>query len=401
MTAWWRLKPTPRPGLCMTDLQAPSPVRILHLEDSEPDHRLAQRALAKANLACLLDRADTLAEFELALAANAYDLVLADYHLPGFTALDAWSRMQDAALQLPFVLLSGAIGESAAVQAIQLGMSDYLAKDDMQRLGPVVQRALQSHQTRMAQARADAELAASERRLAELTAHLHTAIEEERAAIARDIHDDIGGALAAIRFDLAWLQRHHTDAPTQVHLQTANDMLQQAVTASQNIMMNLRPAVLDQGLGPALEWLVAGFAKRTQVAVRLNCQISSGSLGVSALHKTVELTAYRTAQEALTNAAKHAICTRIQIECADAQGLLTLEISDNGTGIDAADRHKPRSFGLRGLNERAKTVGGWLDISPASGGGTCITLSVPLETTKTPAPGRSDHESDFQPGLST
>ena len=371
----------------MSDTPATPPLRILHLEDAAPDHQLAQRALAKAGLVCVLDRVDTLADFEAALNANTYDLVLADYHLPGFTALEAWACLQQAAHPLPFVLLSGAIGESAAVQAIQLGMSDYLAKDDMARLGPVVQRALQTHQTRLAQERADAELATSERRLAELTAHLHTAIEDERAAIAREIHDDVGSALAAIRFDLAWMQRHPADAATQTHVQTASEMLQHALSASQNIMMNLRPAVLDQGLGPALEWLVAGFARRTQLEVRLNCQ-----LGSNPLPKPVELTAYRTAQEALTNAAKHAACTRIQIECADAQHLLTLEISDNGSGIEDAHRHKPRSFGLRGLNERAKTVGGWLDVSRASTGGTCITLSVPLDI---PLTSRAEQ----QPGL--
>ena len=360
----------------MSDTAAPPPLRILHLEDAAPDHQLAQRALAKAGLTGVLERVDTLADFEAALNANTYDLVLADYHLAGFTARDAWAVMQQADKDLPFVLLSGAIGESAAVQAIQLGMSDYLAKDDMARLGPVVQRALQTHQTRQAKERADAELADSERRLAELTAHLHTAIEDERAAIAREIHDDIGSALAAIRFDLAWMERHHADAATQSHVQTASEMLQHAVIASQNIMMNLRPAVLDQGLGPALEWLVAGFARRTQLDVRLNCQ-----LGSNPLPKTVELTAYRTAQEALTNAAKHAACSVIRIDCADAQDLLTLEISDNGTGIEEAHRHKPRSFGLRGLNERAKTVGGWLDISRANTHGTCITLSVPLHAT--------------------
>ena len=384
----------------MSDTPVLSPMRILHLEDSVPDHQLAQRALTKAGLTCVMDRADTLADFESAFAATAYDLVLADYHLPGFTALDAWAALRGRAHRPPFVLLSGAIGESAAVEAIQSGMSDYLAKDDLQRLGPVVQRALQTQQTRLAKEHADNELAASERRLAELTAHLHTAIEDERAAIAREIHDDIGGALAAIRFDLAWLQRHHADTATQTHVQTASEMLQQAVSASQNIMMNLRPAVLDQGLGPALEWLVAGFAKRTQIEVRLNCHLGSGPPGTTLLTRSIELTAYRTAQEALTNAAKHAACTRVQIECADAQNLLTLEVSDNGTGMDASHRDKPRSFGLRGLNERAKTVGGWLDISRASSGGTCITLSVPLHAAPAhPVPNHSG--SGRQTGLQT
>lgn len=98
----------------MSDTAAPPPLRILHLEDAAPDHQLAQRALAKACLTGVLERVDTLADFEAALNANTYDLVLADYHLAGFTARDAWAVMQQADKDLPFVLLSGAIGESAA-----------------------------------------------------------------------------------------------------------------------------------------------------------------------------------------------------------------------------------------------------------------------------------------------
>ena len=101
-------------------------------------------------------------------------------------------------------------GEAAAVDAIRLGMADYVLKDDMVRLPHVIERACEVHQARLARERAIAELAASQRRLADLTEHLQSSIEQERAAIAREIHDDIGGALTAIRFDLAWVARHST-----------------------------------------------------------------------------------------------------------------------------------------------------------------------------------------------
>lgn len=93
----------------------------------------------------------------------------------------------------PFVLLSGAIGEAAAVDAMRLGMADYLLKDDMSRLPHVISRALEVHDARWAREKAVAELAASQHRLAELAEHLQTSIEQERASIAREIHDDIGG----------------------------------------------------------------------------------------------------------------------------------------------------------------------------------------------------------------
>ena len=297
--------------------------------------------------------------------------------LPGFTAIDAWTALlecQDGGPPPPpFILLSGAIGESAAVQAIQLGMSDYLAKDDMARLGTVVLRALAAHQTLMAKEQADTELAASEQRLAEFAEHLQSAIEQERAAIAREIHDDIGGSLAAVKFDLAWIARHGDGDDLKAHVQTAIDMLQQAMAASQSIMMNLRPPVLDQGLAAALEWLCSGFEKRTGIEVRLGSPAILGTLA-----RNVELTAYRTAQEALTNVQKYARCQWVRVDVSDTQGVLTLEIADNGCGIAPADLDKPQSFGLRGLRERARTVGGWLDVSAGQRGGTSIILSVPL-----------------------
>ena len=198
-------------------------------------------------------------------------------------------------------------------------------------------------------------------------------IEQERASIAREIHDDIGGSLAAVRFDLSWIGRHSADPSTLGHVKAATDMLQHALDASQRIMMNLRPAILDQGLVAAVQWLASGFTKRTAIAVKVHTSPEMG-----ALSKAIQLVAYRTAQEALTNISKYAQCSQVVIDLSDAEGVLTLEVRDNGLGISAAERGKPKAFGLRGLGERAKTVGGWLDVSSHPGKGTSIILSVPL-----------------------
>ena len=152
-------------------------------------------------------------------------------------------------------------------------------------------------------------------------------------------------------------------------------MLQHAVGASQRIMMNLRPAILDQGLAAAIEWLASEFERRTGIRTRVRTAVRQPGVD-----KAVQLTAYRTAQEALTNISKHAGCSEVRIELSDAERVLTLEITDNGRGIMAPDRNKPKSFGLKGLQERARTVGGWLDISSRAGQGTSITLSIPLTT---------------------
>jgi signal transduction histidine kinase len=353
---------------------AEKPINILHLEDSEVDHQLVCRTLDKAALAYTIARVDTLTAFIQEAASAQVDLILADYRLSGFTALDAWAALPAAENRPPFVLLSGAIGEAAAVSAIQSGISDYLRKEDLARLELVIRRAMEVHHTRIAKEMADRELAASERRLAEFAEHLQSAIERERAAIAREIHDDIGGSLAAVKLDLAWLARHSEDGAHLAHLQTASEMLAQAMGASQRIMMDLRPAILDQGLFAAVQWLTASFERRTGIKVEFHANNEK-----LAPPKAVGLTAYRTAQEALTNASKYARCDMVRLELSDAEGVLTLEITDNGVGMTRQEVEKPQAFGLRGLKERARTVGGWLDVSSRAGQGTSVILSVPLD----------------------
>lgn len=363
-------------------------LRILHLEDSLVDHELARLALQRAKLQFSMERVDTLENFDRALATSP-DVVLADYQLPGFNALDAWRHVQEAGLasRIPVILLSGAIGETAAVQAIQEGISDYLLKDSIGKLAHTITRALEIHQARREREHAARELAASQQRLAELAEHLQSSIEQERSAIAREIHDDIGGALTAVKFDLAWLSRHSTGDPMDGHIKAASDMLQHALGASQRIMLNLRPPILDQGLVPALQWLADSFTRRTGIPVHLQARLDSG---LSQATRDVQLVAYRTAQESLTNITKYAQCSRVNIDIAEDRAALTLEVSDNGRGIQGEELEKPKSFGLKGLQERARMAGGWLDISSQPGRGTAITLTVPMDAESDQPPNDED-----------
>ena len=380
----------------MSDTPTRTPVRILHLEDSRVDHALVKFALQRSQMSCELTLVDTLEDFQRELVSGRHDVVVADYHLPGFNGLDAWALMRESGIQLPFIILSGAIGEAAAVDAMHRGVDDYLLKDNMQRLAHVIERALDMAETRRAKARADAELAESRQRLAELAEHLQTSIDQERADIAREIHDDIGGALAAVKLDLAWIGRRPTlDADVRQHVETAMEMLQHALGASQRIMLNLRPPILDQGLVAAVQWLAGSFEKRT--GVRVSVRRSAEFIDVP---RDLQLVAYRTAQEALTNVHKHAHATAVDIDLSDREGVLTLEVSDNGQGMSPDALRKAKSFGLLGLKERAAKVDGWMDIS-SSPRGTSVILSVPLRT----APGEGaateqgegvqDDQSDF------
>ena len=359
-------------------LGAKNAIKILHLEDSLADHQLICRALGKTQFRFDIFRVETLPEFSILLQEHAFDLVLADYRLAGFTALDAWRTLAETGSTTPFILVSGTIGESAAVEAIHLGINDYLHKDDLAKIERVILRTLDVCAARTARDKVALDLAASERRLAEFAGRLQTAVETERASIAREIHDDIGGSLAAAKLDLVWIGRHGANAETQAHIHAASEMLQHAIGASQRIMMNLRPAILDQGLYAAVQWLAHGFERRT--GIRTELRTNNEHFQVP---KPVQLTAYRTAQEALTNASKYAECSSLQIDMSDSGGVLTVEIADNGIGISEYDMQKPQAFGIRGLEERAKTVGGWLDVSSRLGSGTSIILSIPITSTNT------------------
>jgi signal transduction histidine kinase len=313
-------------------------------------------------------------EAELSTALEReWDLILSDYNLPGYSGLAALDKVRAMGKLVPFILVSGEIGEDIAVQAMRNGANDYLLKSNLARLAPAALLAIEANRTRIAKQRADLALSRSRQQLRELAQHLQTSIEQERAAIAREIHDDVGGALTAVKFDLAWIARHAASPEIAERVQQALESVAHAHEASQRIMHNLRPAILEQGLVAALQWMTDRFAKRTGLAVEFRTSHDSLQLATG-----VPLVAYRFAQEALTNVSKHAHASRVSVDVSQAGGVLSIEVTDNGRGLQAEDLAKTRSFGLRGLHERAETVGGWVDISATPGSGTSLILSVPL-----------------------
>jgi len=347
------------------------PLRVLHLEDSEADHELLLAHLRRSGLPVQVTRVDGEAEFIHALDED-WDAIFSDYNLPGFSGMVALDILRASGRDIPFILVSGEIGEDTAVEAMRHGASDYLLKNNLARLAPALMHAVEATETRRARQRADQELGESRQRLRELAQHLQNSIELERAAIAREIHDDVGGSLTAIKFDLAWVARHSTSPEVVARVNGAIETVTLAIESSKRIMHNLRPAILEQGLVAALQWIATRFEKRTGIACELRLPPRLPDLPPG-----VPLVAYRTAQEALTNITKHAFASRVQLDLSLAGGVLSLEASDNGRGLSPEDLGKARSFGIRGLQERAGTVGGWIDLSSGPAGTTLI-LSVPL-----------------------
>lgn len=347
------------------------PTKILVVEDSSDDYALLCATLIRQGIVADCVRVETASQMTEALQQGGWQLIISDHHLPSFSSTEALRLLRQTDAALPFIIVSGTIGEDAAVAALHAGADDYLFKGRLARLGAAVQRALTSAQERRARAQAEAALAQSEHKLRQLSAHLQTAIDAERQTIAREIHDDIGSTLTALRFDLSWIGRHGDDKSKQ-RAGTATVALNQIVAASQRIMHDLRPPVLDAGIVAAIQWQVSDFRKRYAVACSLQCNRDSLDLP-----DRLAMTVFRTAQEALHNIVKHAHAKAVVIDLLVLSEQLSLEISDDGVGLDGTDLVKPASFGLRGLSERAHADGGSLDVLPGKRG-TTVLLTLPL-----------------------
>ncbi len=349
-----------------------SRIRILVVEDSPEDFDLLAATLGRQGLNVECERVEDAESMAAALQGARWDAVISDHHLPRFSSGEALATLKASGRTLPFLIVSGAIDEDVAVEAMRNGADDFLFKGRLARLGPALVNAMRAADARREQRRAENALRDSEQRLRELSAHLQSMIEEERRSIAREIHDDVGGSLSALRFDLSWIERNSAGSVAQRAAQ-AIETLSQAQLASQRIMRNLRPPVLDAGIVPAIDWQLSQFRRRTGCETRLRTNTDA-----VALSEEASMTAYRTVQEALTNVVKHAGASRVDVDIVLSDGMMSLEILDNGRGIADGELDKPMSYGLRGLAERARAAGGWLEVSPGRGG-TALLLTLPAQ----------------------
>jgi signal transduction histidine kinase len=347
-------------------------IRILVVEDSEPDYDLLLLTLRRQGLDVECERVEDEPQMRQALSSREWDAVISDHNLPRFSSSAALQTLQSFDLVIPFIIVSGEIGEEAAVEAMRNGADDYVIKGRWARLVPALRRALDAAELRREKQAAERALHESEEQLHDLASHLQTNIDMERTAIAREIHDDVGGSLTALKFDLAWLERNSGDTATIERVKAAIETLNHAMTSSQRIMRNLRPAVLDQGIIPALEWHVTQFGRRTGLATRFTSNTDD-----LVVDSSIAMTLYRVCQESLTNIAKHAEASEVKVDLFYGAETLSLEISDNGKGFSSDDLKKPTSFGLRGLQERARKVDGWIELSAANGR-TTVMLTIPF-----------------------
>jgi two-component system, NarL family, sensor histidine kinase UhpB len=218
----------------------------------------------------------------------------------------------------------------------------------------------------------------SRRDLAELTAHMDNIKEHERSRIAREIHDDLGGNLTAIKIGLSSIiNRLKAGQPISLdHAQGLETIVDSTFEAIHKISSDLRPNILDLGIVAALEWQSKEFATQLEIDCQFTC--NQAEVHVSSAQA---ITLFRICQESMSNISKHAHATSVSVDLNASAHEIVMTISDNGVGIKAGDTLKVNSFGLRGMQERVTALHGRFNISkPSKHGqkGTVITLSLPI-----------------------
>ena len=230
---------------------------------------------------------------------------------------------------------------------------------------------------------AEGQVQQSLEQLRELTGQLEMAEELERKRIARELHDEFGQMITALKLDLTWLSNQHRQAGDEqqaaafsYRLEAMKKVVDTMAQSTRRIASSLRPSVLDDlGLVPALQWQARDFQERTG----LECEIRlSADVAQRQIVDTTATALFRIAQELLTNIIRHANAQRVQISLAADGDVLAMIVTDDGKGITENDLAKPTSFGLRGIRERVALIGGEIKIDSAPHQGTIVTLRVPL-----------------------
>lgn len=479
-------------------------MRVLLLEDEAADAELACAALASAGLAFEAEVAAGREAFERLHGRGGWDLVLADYSLPGYTGLDALARVRAADPLLPFILVSGALGEERAVEALRAGATDFVLKGNLGRLAPAVVRALDEARQRRAHAATQAALELSERRyraivedqseliirmlpdstvtfvnraycryfgfesdqilgrpvlesmtpenreamrrnlagitlqspayerdaqvraaggaerwmhwaarglfdargaLAEIQAvgrdvtELRRAMDElgaarerlrglsrrllevqeaERRSLARELHDDIGQALTALKLNLEALARARDGTHLAERVAEALDTVRHTIERVRQLSLNLRPLQLDDlGLAAALRSHLDRQAGLARLAPHIEIEVGPAKIAAE-----VETACFRVAQEAINNIVRHAAAGSIWLRLFVSGERLALSVRDDGRGFDVAAAQRRaaagESLGVVSMEERVALVGGSLQIHSAPGQGTVVVASFPL-----------------------
>lgn len=217
------------------------------------------------------------------------------------------------------------------------------------------------------------ELLASRQELRDLAAHRESVREDERKRIAREVHDELGQLLTALKMDVSLLRMQFRDNPeVQSRADAMRDMVEKTVRVVRHVATNLRPAALNLGVAPALEWLAENFSQRTGIRCTLAFDEECANFD-----DNIATAVFRIVQEALTNVSRHAKAHSVEISFVLSANVARLQIRDDGCGFEPAAITNQASFGLLGIRERALMLGGEFNIDSAPGKGTVILVEIP------------------------
>ncbi len=225
---------------------------------------------------------------------------------------------------------------------------------------------------------AEQQLKRSSRQLRNLASRIQRIREEERAVIAREIHDELGQVLTVLKIQVSLLGNKLQSSSEDIHQRIGkiSDFIDQTVESVQRISAKLRPGILDElGLGAAIEWQAQEFSKNSGIVCK--CSLLKEDMQIDAEKATA---IFRIFQEALTNVARHAQAERVSVFLRRENQHLILEVTDNGRGITRSQIEDPRSLGILGMKERALIFGGRVSIHGVAGKGSNVKVEMPLET---------------------
>jgi signal transduction histidine kinase len=270
--------------------------------------------------------------------------------------------------------LAGSMGFGASVLIYALFITLASSRRRAVKMARAMTRELRDSQAR---------LQLSHHRLRRLAAHADHIKEEERKRIAREIHDDLGQNLLALRIEADILATRTEKSHPRLHARARATLHQidNTIRSVRHIINDLRPNVLDLGLSAAVEWQIAQFRQRSGI----QCEFVEDAVADHGVDDHCATAFFRVLQESLSNIHQHAGASVVRVELHQAHGMLRMTISDNGIGINTASRQKAGSFGLVGIEERISLLGGNCSISSLAHGGTTVSIAVPVGYRAAPA----------------
>jgi signal transduction histidine kinase len=359
------------------------PLRVLLLEDQDTDAELMVRELTRAEFDPIWDRVDT-EDALLECLDRPYDLILSDNSMPSFDAMRALACLRQRRIDIPFVIVSGSIGEEQAVALLRQGAADYIMKDRIERLGSAVRQALEQKRLRddnqaaraALQARTD-ELMRSQERLRALASDLTLTEQRERRKLAGDLHDYLAQLLVAGRMKLRQAMPCVAKEPGTTLLAELDQIFDESLRYTRTLIADLAPPSLQEfGLSHAFHWLSEHM--RTH-GLTVGVQVGPDRIN---LPDDQAILVFQSVRELLLNIVKHAGTNRASVAVAATPTELHITVTDGGQGFDhaavaAAPEPGSSRFGLFSIDERMRAMGGRFEINSTPGRGTRALMSLP------------------------